>query len=72
MKCTNKYNLCSLQVDYMEPIVDKITLVEDSRFDSPKSMFIGRVMGNAVYFIWKKNCNIFENICIYLKINVYI
>lgn len=33
------------QVDYMEPIVDKITLVEDARFDSPKSMFLGRVMG---------------------------
>lgn len=29
----------------MEPIVDKITLVEDARFDSPKSMFLGRVMG---------------------------
>lgn len=35
----------SLQVDYMEPIVEKITLVEDARFDSPKSMFLGRVMG---------------------------
>lgn len=29
----------------MEPIVEKITLVEDARFDSPKSMFLGRVMG---------------------------
>lgn len=29
----------------MEPIVEKITLVEDARFDSPKSMFMGRVMG---------------------------
>lgn len=33
------------QVDYMEPIVEMITLVEDARFDSPKSMFLGRVMG---------------------------
>lgn len=30
----------------MEPTVEKITLVEDARFDSPKSMFLGRVMGN--------------------------
>lgn len=29
----------------MDPIVEKITLVEDARFDSPKSMFLGRVMG---------------------------
>lgn len=29
----------------MEPIVEKIVLVEDARFDSPKSMFMGRVMG---------------------------
>lgn len=36
------------QVDYMEPIVDKITLVEDARFDSPKSMFLGRVMGKCL------------------------
>lgn len=34
----------------MEPIVEKITLVEDARFDSPKSMFLGRVMGK--YFIY--------------------
>lgn len=32
----------------MEPTVDKITLVEDARFDSPKSMFLGRVMGNSL------------------------
>ena len=31
----------------MEPIVEKITLVEDARFDSPKSMFLGRVMGKT-------------------------
>lgn len=31
----------------MEPTVEKITLVEDARFDSPKSMFLGRVMGNV-------------------------
>lgn len=30
----------------MEPTVEKITLVEDAKFDSPKSMFLGRVMGN--------------------------
>lgn len=34
----------------MEPIVDKITLVEDARFDSPKSMFLGRVMGKYVIY----------------------
>lgn len=39
-----------LKVDYMEPIVEKITLVEDARFDSPKSMFLGRVMGNYLTF----------------------
>jgi len=32
----------------MEPIVEKITLVEDARFDSPKSMFLGRVMGKSL------------------------
>lgn len=32
----------------MEPIVEKITLVEDARFDSPKSMFLGRVMGTRL------------------------
>lgn len=32
----------------MEPIVEKITLVEDARFDSPKSMFLGRVMGKRL------------------------
>lgn len=34
----------------MEPIVEKITLVEDARFDSPKSMFLGRVMGNYIIY----------------------
>lgn len=34
----------------MEPIVEKITLVEDARFDSPKSMFLGRVMGNYLIY----------------------
>lgn len=44
---TKAVKMCFLcpQVDYMEPIVEKITLVEDARFDSPKSMFLGRVMG---------------------------
>lgn len=37
----------------MEPAVEKITLVEDARFDSPKSMYLGRVMGNfLIYFIF--------------------
>ena len=31
----------------MEPFIEKITLVEDFRFDSPKSMFMGRVMGKS-------------------------
>lgn len=30
----------------MEPTVEKIILVDDARFDSPKSMYLGRVMGN--------------------------
>lgn len=34
----------------MEPTVEKITLVEDARFDSPKSMFLGRVMGNYITY----------------------
>lgn len=34
----------------MEPAVEKITLVEDARFDSPKSMFLGRVMGNVLTY----------------------
>lgn len=38
----------------MEPIVEKITLVEDARFDSPKSMFLGRVMGKSLLLL-KKN-----------------
>lgn len=33
----------------MEPIVEKITLVEDARFDSPRSMYLGRVMGNLLF-----------------------
>ena len=37
----------------MEPIVEKITLVEDARFDSPKSMFLGRVMGNYLIYWWE-------------------
>lgn len=55
------YNLfCYLQVDYMEPIVEKITLVEDARFDSPKSMFMGRVMGKSlIYHVLIKTCNAF-------------
>lgn len=42
--------LWCLKVDYMEPTVEKITLVEDARFDSPKSMFLGRVMGNYITY----------------------
>ncbi|XP_070957738.1 contactin-associated protein 1-like [Oncorhynchus clarkii lewisi] len=45
------------QVDYMEPIVEKITLVEDGRFDSPKNIFLGRVMevGDIDYEIQRHN-----------------
>ncbi|KAI4822696.1 hypothetical protein KUCAC02_008227 [Chaenocephalus aceratus] len=39
---TRTHRTIKTQVDYMEPIVEKITLVEDARFDSPKSMFMGR------------------------------
>lgn len=47
-----------LKVDYMEPTVEKITLVEDARFDSPKSMFLGRVMGN--YMTYRFLLNVFS------------
>lgn len=40
----------------MEPIVEKITLVEDARFDSPKSMFLGRVMGKRLINLLITSC----------------
>ncbi|KAJ8344708.1 hypothetical protein SKAU_G00289010 [Synaphobranchus kaupii] len=33
-----------IQLDYMDPIWEKIPLLQNVRFDSPKSMFLGRVM----------------------------
>jgi len=44
----------------MEPIVEKITLVEDARFDSPKSMFMGRVMGKCLkYMLMRTSSHMF-------------
>lgn len=41
------YSVGVLQVDYMEPWVERLTLGEIPRFDSPKSIFLGRVMGKT-------------------------
>ncbi|KAK7940578.1 hypothetical protein WMY93_003904 [Mugilogobius chulae] len=61
------------QVDYMEPIVEKIILVEDARFDSPKSMFLGRVMevGDIDYEIQKHNAPGFIGCISGVRYNVY-
>uniref|UniRef100_A0A8C4HHA6 Contactin associated protein 1 n=1 Tax=Dicentrarchus labrax TaxID=13489 RepID=A0A8C4HHA6_DICLA len=61
------------QVDYMEPIVEKITLVEDARFDSPKSMFLGRVMevGDIDYDIQRHNAPGFIGCISGVRYNVY-
>ncbi|TMS15063.1 Contactin-associated protein 1 [Larimichthys crocea] len=61
------------QVDYMEPIVEKITLVEDARFDSPKSMFMGRVMevGDIDYDIQRHNAPGFIGCISGVRYNVY-
>ncbi|KAJ0001203.1 hypothetical protein NQD34_006223 [Periophthalmus magnuspinnatus] len=61
------------QVDYMEPNVEKITLVEDARFDSPKSMFLGRVMevGDIDYEIQKHNAPGFIGCISGVRYNVY-
>ncbi|KAK1877509.1 Contactin-associated protein 1 [Dissostichus eleginoides] len=61
------------QVDYMEPIVEKITLVEDARFDSPKSMFMGRVMevGDIDYEIQRHNSPGFIGCISGVRYNVY-
>ncbi|KAL4660518.1 contactin-associated protein 1-like isoform X1 [Arapaima gigas] len=46
-----------IQVDYAEPIKNHIGEIEDIRFDSPKSMFLGRVMevGDIDYDIQRHN-----------------
>uniref|UniRef100_A0A8D3CFK5 Contactin associated protein 1 n=1 Tax=Scophthalmus maximus TaxID=52904 RepID=A0A8D3CFK5_SCOMX len=61
------------QVDYMEPIVEKMTLVEDARFDSPKSMFLGRVMevGDIDYEIQRHNAPGFIGCISGVRYNVY-
>uniref|UniRef100_A0A3Q2Y8E5 Contactin associated protein 1 n=1 Tax=Hippocampus comes TaxID=109280 RepID=A0A3Q2Y8E5_HIPCM len=60
------------QVDFMEPIVEKITLVEDARFDSPKSMFLGRVMvGDIDYEIQRHNAPGFIGCISGVRYNVY-
>lgn len=57
----------------MEPIVEKITLVEDARFDSPKSMFLGRVMevGDIDYEIQRHNAPGFIGCISGVRYNVY-
>ncbi|CAG02805.1 unnamed protein product, partial [Tetraodon nigroviridis] len=61
------------QVDYMEPVVEKITLVEDARFDSPKSMLLGRVMevGDIDYDIQKHNAPGFIGCISGVRYNIY-
>ncbi|KAG7492337.1 hypothetical protein MATL_G00013200 [Megalops atlanticus] len=46
-----------IQVDYTEPVRESMTLLEDIRFNSPKSMFLGRVMevGDIDYDIQRHN-----------------
>ncbi|KAJ8414416.1 hypothetical protein AAFF_G00052860 [Aldrovandia affinis] len=46
-----------IQVDYTEPTQESMTLLEDIRFNSPKSMFLGRVMevGDIDYEIQRHN-----------------
>ncbi|XP_076121238.1 contactin-associated protein 1 [Alosa pseudoharengus] len=45
------------QVDYMEPWYEVVALEVDARFDSPKSMFLGRVMevGDIDYEVARHN-----------------
>ncbi|XP_030649349.1 contactin-associated protein 1 [Chanos chanos] len=72
------------QVDYMEPWIETLTLGEIPRFDSPKSIFLGRVMevGDIEYDIQNHNSpglygcisgvryNIFAPLKAYLRPNV--
>ncbi|KAG9350159.1 hypothetical protein JZ751_026512 [Albula glossodonta] len=46
-----------IQVDYTEPTRESMTLLEDIRFNSPKAMFLGRVMevGDIDYEIQRHN-----------------
>uniref|UniRef100_A0A671XZ44 Contactin associated protein 1 n=1 Tax=Sparus aurata TaxID=8175 RepID=A0A671XZ44_SPAAU len=57
----------------VRPIVEKITLVEDARFDSPKSMFLGRVMevGDIDYDIQRHNAPGFIGCISGVRYNVY-
>uniref|UniRef100_A0A3Q3XK08 Uncharacterized protein n=1 Tax=Mola mola TaxID=94237 RepID=A0A3Q3XK08_MOLML len=57
----------------VHPIVEKIILVEDERFDSPKSMFLGRVMevGDIDYDIQKHNSPGFIGCISGVRYNIY-
>ncbi|MBN3296477.1 CNTP1 protein, partial [Amia calva] len=46
-----------IQVDYMAPVREKIPLLQDTKFDSPKSLFLGRVMevGEIDYEVQRHN-----------------
>uniref|UniRef100_A0A8D3BNV1 Contactin associated protein 1 n=1 Tax=Scophthalmus maximus TaxID=52904 RepID=A0A8D3BNV1_SCOMX len=57
----------------VRPIVEKMTLVEDARFDSPKSMFLGRVMevGDIDYEIQRHNAPGFIGCISGVRYNVY-
>uniref|UniRef100_A0A8C6KLH7 Contactin associated protein 1 n=1 Tax=Nothobranchius furzeri TaxID=105023 RepID=A0A8C6KLH7_NOTFU len=54
-------------------VFEKITLVEDARFDSPKSMFLGRVMevGDIDYEIQRHNAPGFIGCISGVRYNVY-
>uniref|UniRef100_A0A8C6TPW3 Contactin associated protein 1 n=1 Tax=Neogobius melanostomus TaxID=47308 RepID=A0A8C6TPW3_9GOBI len=58
---------------FYRPNVEKITLVEDARFDSPKSVFLGRVMevGDIDYEIQKHNGPGFIGCISGVRYNVY-
>ncbi|KPP59398.1 hypothetical protein Z043_122685 [Scleropages formosus] len=62
-----------IQVDYTEPIKEHITAIEDIRFDSPKSMFMGRVMevGDIDYDIQKHNSPGFVGCISGVRYNIY-
>uniref|UniRef100_A0A8C9SE52 Contactin associated protein 1 n=1 Tax=Scleropages formosus TaxID=113540 RepID=A0A8C9SE52_SCLFO len=61
------------QVDYMEPVKQHMSILEDNRFDSPKSFFLGRVMevGDIDYEIKKHNSPGFVGCMSGVRYNIY-
>ncbi|XP_041121407.1 contactin-associated protein 1-like [Polyodon spathula] len=45
---TRKEREIRIEVDYMQPIFQSIPLIFDKKFDSPKSLFLGRVLETGV------------------------